>query len=464
MRDGARRLGPVLWIVAALGVGTAFVVRPAGSHVPDAPPPSAGSPASASGTIASGTSGSGTSGSGTTASGSASADRALAQTLLGKNGSKWPTAASVRLPAPAQSKASVQVVRTVAAQTPGVAPLSRLRPADLLVVAPTTLPASLTRRVGRLRGVAAVQRLDAGSLKVNGEFIQMLGVNPSRFRAFAARPTARSTALWRSVAAGDIAVSYSMGRENRLKLGSKVHVAGAQPEDLRVGGYGTVGISGVDAVVSDSVATSLGIPSDNALVVSAPRARLARLMHKIKRMLPRHAAIAQLVTQLEPGQVIQSQVTTGGAAGATSPVSGDGPPITAAQVHAFLKAALSRVGLPYVWGAAGPRSFDCSGLVQWSMRQAGITMPRVAVDQATTGPQVPISDLSPGDLLFYHTDPTAPTYISHVAIYLGNGLMEQAPEPGMDVQVVRAVFGAGFAGAVEVFPELAASVAGNPAG
>ena len=242
-----------------------------------------------------------------------------------------------------------------------------------------------------------------------------------------------------------------------------MHVAGAQPEDLRVGGYGTVGISGVDAVVSDSVATSLGIPSDNAVVVSAPRTRLARLMRKIKRMLPRHAAIAQLVTQLEPGQVVQSQVTTGGAAGATSPVSGDGPPITAAQVHAFLKAALSRVGLPYVWGAAGPRSFDCSGLVQWSMRQAGITMPRVAVDQATTGPQVPISDLQPGDLLFYHTDPTAPTYISHVAIFLGNGLMEQAPEPGMDVQVVRAVFGAGFAGAVEVFPELAASVAGNPA-
>jgi peptidoglycan DL-endopeptidase CwlO len=312
--------------------------------------------------------------------------------------------------------------------------------------------------------VTAAERLDAASLKVNGEFIQMLGVNPSRFRAFAARPTARSSALWRSVAAGDIAVSYTMGRQDRLKLGSKVSVAGARPAELRIGGYGTVGISGVDAVVSDSVATSLGIPSGNAIVISAPHARLARLTRRIKRMLPRHAAIAQLVNQIDPGQVVTSQVSTGGAAGATSPVSHDGPPISAVQVHAFLKAALSRVGLPYVWGAAGPRAFDCSGLVQWSMRQAGITMPRVAVDQATTGPQVPLSQLRPGDLLFYHTDPTAPTYISHVAIYLGNGLMEQAPEPGMDVQVVKAIFGAGFAGAVEVFPELAASVAGNPAG
>ncbi len=453
MRDGARRLGPVLWVVAALGVGTAFIVRPAGSHVPDAPSPSAGSAASASRPAPSGT----------TASGTAVSDTALARALLGKNGSKWPSSYSVRLPASARKGQTVPAIHTVADQTPAVAPLSKLRPADLLVVAQGTLSSGLTEKIRRLRGVAAAQRVDAGAIKMNGQFIQMLGVVPSKFRAFAARPTARSTALWRSVAGGDIAISYLMGHEERLRLGSKVHVAGAKPEDLRVGGLGTVGISGVDAVVSESVAASLGIPSDNAVVVSAPHADLARLMHKIKRMLPRHAAIAQLVAQIKPGQVVQ-QITTGGAAGATSPVSGDGPAITPAQVHAFLKAALSRVGLPYVWGAAGPRSFDCSGLVQWSMRQAGITMPRVAVDQATTGPQIPISDLQPGDLLFYHTDPTAPTYISHVAIFLGNGLMEQAPEPGMDVQVVKAVFGAGFAGAVEVYPELAASVAGNPAG
>ena len=70
----------------------------------------------------------------------------------------------------------------------------------------------------------------------------------------------------------------------------------------------------------------------------------------------------------------------------------------------------------------------------------------------------------PGDLLFYHTDPTAPTYISHVAIYLGNGLMLQAPEPGEDVQVVPAIFSGGFAGAVAVYPRLAAAVAADIAG
>ena len=112
-----------------------------------------------------------------------------------------------------------------------------------------------------------------------------------------------------------------------------------------------------------------------------------------------------------------------------------------------------------MWGAAGPSSFDCSGLVQWSFAQAGISMPRVAADQARTGPAVPVSQLQPGDLLFYHTDPTDPGYISHVAIYLGSGWMIQAPQPGMDVEVVPASFGSQFAGAIRVYPRIASGLA-----
>jgi cell wall-associated NlpC family hydrolase len=133
--------------------------------------------------------------------------------------------------------------------------------------------------------------------------------------------------------------------------------------------------------------------------------------------------------------------------------------LTTAQLTTAVRAAESRRGLPYVWGAAGPSAFDCSGLVQWSFAQAGVTMPRVAADQARTGPAVSVSQLEPGDLLFYHTDPTDPGYISHVAIYLGGGWMIQAPQPGMDVQVVPASFGSQFAGAIQVDPKLAAEVA-----
>jgi cell wall-associated NlpC family hydrolase len=70
-----------------------------------------------------------------------------------------------------------------------------------------------------------------------------------------------------------------------------------------------------------------------------------------------------------------------------------------------------------------------------------------------------VSQLAPGDLLFYHTDPTAPNYISHVAIYLGNGMIIQAPQPGMNVEVVPAYFGSEFAGAIRVSLAQASSAA-----
>ena len=101
--------------------------------------------------------------------------------------------------------------------------------------------------------------------------------------------------------------------------------------------------------------------------------------------------------------------------------------------------------------------------MQWSLAQAGVVMPRVAVDQARTGPLIPVSQLQPGDLLFYHTDASAPNYISHVAIYLGNGRMEQAPQPGEFVEIVPADFGSEFAGAVRVNPAQAAAVAARVA-
>ena len=116
--------------------------------------------------------------------------------------------------------------------------------------------------------------------------------------------------------------------------------------------------------------------------------------------------------------------------------------MSTSQLTAALRAAESRRGLPYVWGASGPTSFDCSGLVQWAFAQAGVSMPRVAADQARAGPAVPVSQLEPGDLLFYYTDPTAPGYISHVAIFVGDGEMIQAPEPGLDVEIVPASCGA----------------------
>ena len=345
---------------------------------------------------------------------------------------------------------------------PAMAPLHprQLLPADLLVVSATPLPAQATAKIRRLHGVRAAEQVEAARVRVNGSVAAVLGVNPSQFRRFAAKPTALRSALWRSVAAGAIAVSYTMGQQAKLPAGSRVTVAGTKLETLRVGGLGTVGIAGVDAVVSDAVARSLGFPAGNAIVVSAPGASLPALKSKIKAVVPRTAAVELLVAP--PVRTAAGSGTGGSPATAGSATTGG--LLSPAQLSVFLRAAVSRVGMPYVWGAAGPTAFDCSGLVQWSLAQAGVAMPRVAADQARTGPAVSVSRLQPGDLLFYHTDPTAPGYISHVAIYLGRGLMIQAPQPGMDVQIVPVDLGSGFAGAVEVAPSVAAGAAANPVG
>ena len=94
-----------------------------------------------------------------------------------------------------------------------------------------------------------------------------------------------------------------------------------------------------------------------------------------------------------------------------------------------LRYAATRLGLPYVWGATGPYAFDCSGLMQWAFRQLGIDLPRTAADQSQVGKPVALRDLRPGDMVFYYTP------VSHVGMYLGNGMILHASEPGRPVKI-----------------------------
>ena len=108
-----------------------------------------------------------------------------------------------------------------------------------------------------------------------------------------------------------------------------------------------------------------------------------------------------------------------------------------------LRYALTRVGDPYVWGAAGPKQFDCSGLVVWAYRQIGISLEHYTGDLWNEGEHVSRSELEPGDLVFFFPN------IGHVGIYLGNGLMVDAPTFGQDVQV-QPVFWSAYVGAVRI--------------
>jgi cell wall-associated NlpC family hydrolase len=99
-----------------------------------------------------------------------------------------------------------------------------------------------------------------------------------------------------------------------------------------------------------------------------------------------------------------------------------------ARAAAAIAAARSALGKPYVWGANGPSGFDCSGLMQWSYAQAGVSLPRTSQGQRYAGRQVPLSQAQPGDLVTYRSD------ASHVAMYMGNGQVIHAPYPGAPVR------------------------------
>jgi peptidoglycan DL-endopeptidase CwlO len=92
-----------------------------------------------------------------------------------------------------------------------------------------------------------------------------------------------------------------------------------------------------------------------------------------------------------------------------------------------VRAALSRLGRPYVWGATGPDQFDCSGLVQWSYAQAGIRLDRTTYQQINDGIPVPRWQVRPGDLVFPHA--------GHVQLAIGNNLVVEAPYSGASVRI-----------------------------
>ncbi|MFI6578809.1 C40 family peptidase [Nocardiopsis sp. NPDC050513] len=100
-------------------------------------------------------------------------------------------------------------------------------------------------------------------------------------------------------------------------------------------------------------------------------------------------------------------------------------------VESAIRAAESKKGAPYVWGGTGPNGFDCSGLVQWSFRQAGVALPRVAHDQAAAGFRIPYSHARRGDLVYWAN---TGGYVYHVGIYLGGGRMIDAPKRGDHVR------------------------------
>jgi peptidoglycan DL-endopeptidase CwlO len=155
------------------------------------------------------------------------------------------------------------------------------------------------------------------------------------------------------------------------------------------------------------------------------KARLAAIEQRKQQEAARKAA------ELARQQAAAEKAAQGAAQEATAPqestsTAPDSSYATkAAKALAFARA---QVGKPYVWGATGPDSYDCSGLTQAAWKAAGVDLPRVTYDQVNAGTTVSLADAQPGDLVFFYDD------ISHVGLYIGNGMMIHAPKPGAYVR------------------------------
>ncbi|MFF4322300.1 NlpC/P60 family protein [Streptomyces sp. NPDC001568] len=159
--------------------------------------------------------------------------------------------------------------------------------------------------------------------------------------------------------------------------------------------------------------------------LDALRADVARHKRSVTAKL---AAARRLLNEMPTGERadFERASRSGGRPGA--------PPEPAVSGHASgramtaVMAARAAVGKPYVWGSTGPSGFDCSGLMVWSYRQAGVSLPRTSQAQRGAGRQVPLSQAQPGDLVTYRSD------ASHVGMYVGNGQVVHAPYPGARVR------------------------------
>ncbi|HEY9368131.1 C40 family peptidase [Streptomyces sp.] len=184
--------------------------------------------------------------------------------------------------------------------------------------------------------------------------------------------------------------------------------------------------------VQDKLAEARGLLSrltaqEKARLAELERKREAEARRKAEEQARAEAAKAERLRQEAAERERQAEQPTTPTPTPEPPATGGGSTYAtkAAKALAF---ARDQIGKPYVWGATGPSSYDCSGLTQGAWKAAGVDLPRTTWDQVKVGTRVATGDLLPGDLVFFYDD------ISHVGIYIGDGKMIHAPKPGAFVR------------------------------
>jgi len=170
--------------------------------------------------------------------------------------------------------------------------------------------------------------------------------------------------------------------------------------------------------------------ADIQSMLAEQEALYQQLNREYEDYLERQEAAAAAAAAAEAAAASNTGSSTGG--GDTTGGGGDfTPPPDTSAAGIAIAAARSKLGAPYEWGAAGPDTFDCSGLLMWAYAQAGVSVPHSSAAMASAYPEVPYDSAQPGDFLFFYSP------ISHVSMYIGSGLMIHIrnPSPSGVVQI-----------------------------
>ena len=240
---------------------------------------------------------------------------------------------------------------------------------------------------------------------------------------------------YQSVASGNISGAIDALSVAQSHLASQQsQLQSAQSQDQAAFAQAAAAKQAAEATTANQEATLARVKGQIGALVAQRQA--AQLAASHAAFLAREAAAAATATFTTSGPARSNDPS-----GPTRPVVLPNLPASGGAATA-VAAAESQIGVPYVWGGESPGTgFDCSGLTQWAWRQAGVDLPRTAAAQYDAIPHIPLSDLQPGDLLFWGDGG-----ISHVGMYVGGGDIINAPETGELVRV-QAIWNNGLVGA-----------------
>jgi cell wall-associated NlpC family hydrolase len=397
------------------------------------------------------------------------------------------------LRATARIAGTAVAVAVVVGLTPAVAEAAPRRPSDSQVAAAKAAANAVTDRIGALSAqlTAAQDTVDAAhaasTIALDEYQATQAAVEAAQQESAVAQAAAAQAAADLGVARGQVvAFARRSFMEGSTYAGAAALITAADPGQLveraalleaagshRTDVLGQVTVRQAQAAQADEVARTalvqVTVLQEQAAadLESAQTAEVSAREQTVELSSQQAALETELVTaQEELRQMVGAQEAADRTArvappapvapvpppvSVTPPPAGNTTPAGPADTSAAqtaIDAAMTQLGVPYAWGGGGSNGpgpgqapdlgvigYDCSGLTQYAYRRAGISIPRNSRAQYASLPKVDSDDLQPGDLVFWATDPGNPGTIHHVAIYLGNGQIVEAPESGTVVKV-----------------------------